>query len=291
VFVLSYILSPTVIQLLRASLPPLTSDEISTVRAEGFHYAAQIRSGFGPAAASAFKADLETLANKLWADSRFEQQAPQETALIYRLYAATLLLQRLSDNNPIKPIRDALPWIKKAVALDDRSGDHGEFAKAENFFQEVAEGKVPNVELSTKLTHEFRVAIPGASTDEIEKHVQTSIRFVSGLLTPSVAGSSPKDDLNYLLDYSLGDFKVGKAMEVMGMELKGRFPNVDVGGQPIFAPLPNGNTLVRCIFNNGTKTLTFEWEVNKDNKLITAMNDATRELMSMEVKGPKIENR
>lgn len=288
-FVISYVWSPTVIQPPPPPPPPLTSDEISTVRAQGFHYAAQIRGGLGPLAASSFKEDLEPLANKLWADSRYEQRAPQATALVYRLYAATLLLQRPNNGTIEEMTKNALPWLRKAIALDKKSSDRGELIEAEKFFTKFVERKIPRIKVSILLTHQFRVAMPGAAVAEIEKHVQASIKRLKLLMEPSVGRRySPTDDFNYLHEYRLGDYMLGQGMKVLRNDLKGMFPNVDVGGQPIFAPLPNGNTLVRYIFKKGVggKTLTYEWEVNKEKNLIVPLNDAAREVMHLKIKRP-----
>lgn len=285
-FIISYIWSPAVIQApVRPPPPPLTSYEISTLRAQGFNFAVKIRGGggYGPGAASVFKSEIEPIANKIWADQRYEQQAPHESALIFRLYAATLLIERPVDDNIMKVIKNALPWVRKAVVLDDKAGDHGELKRAVSFLDQVAQGKFKNVKLSVMLKHQFRVAMPGAKPAEIEKHVQSMVQLMKKLVKPTAGGSSPKEDLNYLVRYKLGDFSVGQVMEVMRIDFKGRFPNVDVGGQPIFTPMPNSNTLVRFIFDNGAKKLLYEWEVNKSKGLIIPKNDATRELMNLQI--------
>lgn len=281
-FVASFVWSPTVVQSPSGPPPPpLTSDETSTLQAQGFHYAAELRRE--PAAASAFKADIEPIAKRIWEDPRYEQKAPQSAALIYRLYAATLLMQRPPDGDITKGVESALPWIKKAVELDDEAGDHDELRQALGFLEQLVEGKVRDVELGEMLGHEFRVAMPGAKQEEVEKHVHYAVGMVTGLLDPTIAGSSPRDDLVYLSHYQLGNASIGQIMEVMRITLKGKFPSVDVGGQPVFAPLPNGNTLVQYNFNNGRTSLVYEWEVSKPKELIIPKSDAAKEVMGLRV--------
>lgn len=285
-FVLSYLWSPTVIQ--PTPPPPLTADEISTVRAQGFHYGGKIRSDLGPFAAGAFKKDLEPLANKLWADSRYEKQAPQATALVYRLYAAALLIQPLRIS-PAEKAQNALPWLRKAISLDNKSSDHDELIKAEKYLTKFVEGKTQNEDVSILFRHEFRVAMPGATASEIEKHVKAAIELIKGLKVP--CGSrrySPEDDFNYLQEYHIGDFTLGQGMQVLRHELQGRFPNVDIGGEPIYVPLPNCNTQVRYIYKNevGGKPLIYEWEVNKEKHQIVPLSDAAHEVMLLQTKRP-----
>jgi hypothetical protein len=253
------------------------------IHAQGFDLAARIRGGLGPGAAGAFKTYIEPIANKVWADQRYEKQAPHESALIYRLYAATLLLERPPDGNIVKTVQTALPWLRKAVLLDDETHDRKELQDAVNFFEQMAAGKVAEVKMSTMLGHQFRVAMPGAKPGEIEKHVQSMVQLLTGLVTPSAGGSSPKDDFNYLARHKLGGASIGQVMEAMRITLQARFPDVNIGGQPYFVPLPNGNTLVQYKFDNGKKTLTYQWEVNQSKGLIVAKDDVTRELMTLQV--------
>jgi hypothetical protein len=287
-FVVSFMWSPTVIQPSAAApaLPPLTSDEIAAIRAQALTLAAQIRTDFGPGAISAFRANIEPIANRVWADPRFAQEAPQASGQICRLYAATLLLDRPADGDVLRVVKSALPWLRKAVQLGDEGNDRHELVRSVAFLEQVASGQIATVDLSMMLRHLFRVAMPGAAPAEIEKHVQSNVRFAEGLIAPSPGGSSPKEDFDYLSQQKLGSSNVGLAMDVMRIMLKAKFPNVDVGGLPVFVPLPNGNTLVQYAFNNGMTTLTYEWEVSKARATILPKNDVTRELMRMRVGGP-----
>lgn len=76
--------------------PPIPVEEIDAVRAQGLVYAAKIREL--PMAASIYAAQLKPLAEKLWADERYADQASKESALIFRLYAATFLAIKSSEN-------------------------------------------------------------------------------------------------------------------------------------------------------------------------------------------------
>ncbi len=76
----------------------------------------------------------------------------------------------------------------------------------------------------------------------------------------------------------LGRFTVGQVMETFRIMLKGGFPEKDVGGESVFAPLPNGNTKVMYIFR-GNSELSVEWEVSKACKLVRPLNEAAKGLM------------
>ena len=232
-------------------------------------------------AASAYRAELKALAEKLWADPRYAEQAPQQTALIHRLYAATVLLSRPSGGDVIEQICGALPWLRKAIELDERTNDYEALKAAEQFFTAVAEKKLARVEVRTMLMHEFRVAMPEANAEEVEERVQEALKLLMALVAPTIpGGSSAKDDFAYLTAYQVGNTTVGQLMRIMQIAARGRFPEKDVDGNPIFAPLPNGNTKVVYTFHGAT-TVSFEWEVSKAKKLVKPLNDAARSLMEL----------
>lgn len=254
---------------------PLTSEEVSTLRAQGFLYAAKARGGVGPGAMSAYKPELQPVATRLWGDPRFEEQVPRETALIYRLYAAALLLSRGDD--PRSVIQDALPWLRKALAVDEGIKDYRELRQAERFLTGLAEGRVKQEKVETVLMHQFRVAMPEASADDVMARVREAVAMLLPLMKPS-------EDWRYLSEQRLGELTVGQIMETLRLSLKGQFPGKDVGGQPMFAPLPNGNTKVTYTFNGNT-VLSVEWEVNKAKQEIIPLNQAARDIMTLQGKG------
>jgi hypothetical protein len=264
---------------------PLTSSEIEKIKAQYLSYAAKIEGGLGPAASSIYNEPMKSLVNQLIADERYEKQIPRETALIYRMYGATFLFTQSSDI--LSKIKDALPWITRAVRIDKTVKDFSELENAESYLNELATGKVPNVDAKTLFTHEFRVAMPEANDSDVEKQAQTAIDILKGLISPDRGGvSSPskysaKDDYEYLFSHQVGRFQVGKVMEVIRMESISKYPNIDVGGKPTFFPLPNGNTKVLYKFTNGFKTLSYEWEVNKSKKSIIPLTDAAKEIMTL----------
>lgn len=178
--------SKTVTGSSQASLPSLPSEEAKQVKAKGAYYAGQIRCL--PMLASVYTAELTSLAEQLWADPRYTTQMPQQTALIYRLYAATILLSPLDDKTePISLARNALPWLRKALELDEHIKDYSELRAAEQFLTAMAGGKVASVDLQTKVRHDFRVAMPEAKAEEVEKQVQERVRILKIILEKSMA--------------------------------------------------------------------------------------------------------
>jgi hypothetical protein len=267
------------------SPPPITVEEIDTVRAQGFSYAAKIRKM--PMASSVYAAQLKPLAEKLWADDRYADQAPKESVLIFRLYAATLLLTRPAGGDFIGQVRGAMPWLKKAIAVDERSEprskDYEDVKAAQQFFASVAEGKMPNVKASVMLTHQFRVAMPEADETDVQKKVEEAVKLILEMVSPrpDVGSVSAKEDFEYLQAYRVpSGFTVSQLMRTFQLMLKSKFPEKNVGGDPLFVPLPNGNTKVTYIFK-GNSTLFVEWEVNKAKRLVRPLTEAAQSMMSV----------
>ena len=265
--------------------PPIPLEEIETVRAQGFVYAAKIRDL--PMASSIYAAELKPLAGKLWADPRYGEQAPKESALIFRLYAAILLLMRPSGEDFLGQVKSALPWLSESIKLDERSEprskDFPEVQSAQQFFVSLADGKIPEVEASVMLKHQFRLAMPEADEIDVQERVEQTIKVLKELVAPrpETGSVSAKEDFEYLRDYRVpAGFTIGNMMRTLQLHLKGQFPQKNVGGDPIFAPMPNGNTKVMYTFE-GNGTLTVEWEVSKAKQLVQPLNKAAESLMWM----------
>jgi hypothetical protein len=261
--------------------PPLSTEDVEKVRAQGLSYAAKVRSV--PEAASMYEKEVRPLAQSLWEDSRYGEIAPSETALVYRVYAATLLFSRPTSGNTVGQVSSALPWLTRSVDLmtsaPTKPADYAELAAAHAFFNDVSNGKLASVDLQLMLRHQFRVAMPEASADAVDKRVENSLKLITGLVAPREQGTtSAKDDYEYLAQYRVGRFTIGGAMRAIQILTKARFPDKKVGGDPEFTPLPNGNTRVLYRFE-GAVVVIYEWEVNKKKQLVQPLNSYSKELM------------
>lgn len=202
----------------------------------------------------------------------------------------TLLLTRPAGGDLQGQVRGALPWLNKAIEVDERSEprskDYEDVKAAQQFFASVAEGKVPSVKASVMLTHQFRLAMPEADETDVQEKVEEAVGLIKQIVTPrpDVGSFSAKEDFEYLQAYRVpAGFTVGQLMRTFQLALKGRFPGKNVGGDPFFAPLPNGNTKVVYIFE-GKGTLSVEWEVSKARQIVRPLNDAAQSLMRASAK-------
>jgi hypothetical protein len=160
-----------------------------------------------------------------------------------------------------------------------RPADYAELAAAVAFFTDVSNGKVASVDARLALRHQFRVAMPEANADAVEENVENSLKLLTALVAPREQGNtSVKDDYEYLDRYRVGHFTIGEVMRALQIELRARFPDKRVGGDPLFAPLPNGNTRVIYRFEGATVGV-FEWEVSKKRQLVQPLNSGSKELM------------
>jgi hypothetical protein len=131
------------------------------------------------------------------------------------------------------------------------------------------------------LRHQFRVALPEASEKQVEASAQESLGVLKSLLVPSQpGGTSAREDFEYLQSHRVTTFTIGQAMQALQIMLKSQFPNKDVGGQPVFLTLPNGNTKVTYAFDGAQKG-TYEWEVSKAKNLIRPLNANAKEMIEM----------
>lgn len=204
------------------------------------------------------------------------------------LYAATLLLTRPSDDL-IGQVKGALPWLSKSIKLDEtsepRSKDLPEVKSAQQFFVSVADGKIAQVEASVVFKHRFRLAMPEASEADVQEKVEQAVGLLKELVAPrpGTGSVSAREDFEYLQAYRVpAGFTVGQLMRTFQLTLKGRFPQKNVGGDPLFAPMPNGNTKVMYMFE-GNGTLSVEWEVSKARQLVRPLNETAELLMRTSV--------
>jgi hypothetical protein len=265
--------------------PPLLASDIERIRSVGLTYAAKFTSGaLGPAASSLDMPKLRPFADQLWRDGRYEEQAPHETALLYRLYATTLLFTQSSD--PIGPIKDALPWLSRAVKLDTTPKDYQELKAAVQLLQRIADGKLDKVDARLLLSQKFRIGMPEADAQKVEQNVDASLKILVCMLDRSKCDmrgnarrASPADDFKYFASYRVQGTTIGQRMDAVRTLAISANPGRDVGGKPVFFPLPNGNTKVIYHFSYSNSTQQFEWEVNKDTQHVLPLTEPARAIM------------
>ena len=269
--------------------PPLTPNEISSLHDQAFFYASEFRND-PLIGIIKYRDKIKLLAEKLWSEHRYEKQAPHEAAIIYRLYAAIILLQPYSQETPLtKVYESAMPWLMKSVQLDDEAGDHLELEKSKNFLTEILRNKKESWSLKETLQNNFRIAMLGATPEQIDNQVKPLMTHVLQLVSPSSkGGSSPKEDVEYLEGQSIGNdnrITFGKVFKTMAITFKGKFPNIEQpnDGNPQLTPLQNGNTSVTWEFSNGTSNmLKYEFEVSKSKKIIIPKSEAASNIIHQE---------
>lgn len=200
-----------------------------------------------------------------------------------------MLLTRPSGGDLLGQVKSALPWLSKSIKLDEtsepKSKDFQEVKSAQQFFISVADGKLAQFEVSVMLKHQFRLAMPEASEADVQEKVEQAVGWIKELVAPrpGTGSVSAREDFEYLQAYRVpAGFTVGQLMRTFQLMLKGRFPQKNVSGDPLFAPMPNGNTKVMYIFE-GNGALSVEWEVSKARQLVRPLNEAAESLMRTSV--------
>lgn len=256
------------------SRPPLLASDLAKIRGEALRFSFNI--GREPIFASMHAAELRTLAERLWADHRYQKQDPKSAALIYRLYSAALLFAPKAD--PWTRAGDALPWLERAIVVDHKIEDFEDLVSARDYLTQMVNGTIDSPPVETVMNHQFRVAMPGAPFEAIAAQSKQFGLMMHG------AFQSPKEpmaDARYLMAHRVGNSTVGQSMAFLRETLTGKFPNIEVGGEhPDLVPLPSGGTKVTYRFNLGTgEQLTYEWEVDRTTGLIKPLNEAAQKLL------------
>lgn len=142
-----------------------------------------------PFAAAAFKEDLRRIVEKLEHEGRGAERDRAAIATLLRLYSAAVIMTP-AGNDVTAPIREGLPWLRKALATYAGFAGSTALVKSQQFFAGVLEGQYSSVELEIFIGHQLRVAIVEASEEEIASRTQEAMATIAPMLKRKAGGAS-----------------------------------------------------------------------------------------------------
>ena len=111
------------------------------------------------------KENLRTFAQRLSENKQFENELPRSAAIIYRLYASSLLLTQ--SQSLIDQTKQSLPWLQKSLELYPGFEDIKELKDSKSFFNEMVTGQMKDVDAGIYIRHNIRVAMIEATEEEV----------------------------------------------------------------------------------------------------------------------------
>ena len=158
---------------------PLLEGDLGLVRRIARSYQEKI--AHLPEASASYREQLLAAAEKFAADPVYARQAPRETAIVFRLYAASILF---SPNGSAKAeLRRSLAWLRRAMDIYADFKDARELIAAMGFLT-IAEGPGTEADLETFLRHSFRVALIEETETQVEMHTRRAMETVTKMLPP-----------------------------------------------------------------------------------------------------------
>lgn len=121
-----------------AFVPPATTADVAALRAASFTIALQCQGK--PLELAAQRIRLRELAEKAAADVRYEQDAAEAVAILYRVYAASLLLD--SSGEPMaSEVGQAVTWLTRSLQVYPARST-AELEAVRGYFADIACGRV-----------------------------------------------------------------------------------------------------------------------------------------------------
>lgn len=113
----------------------IPAQQLQRFQTEAQAQAADARSN--PLGVPVAKDQFAALAQQVAGNRSYELQAPAEAAIVYRLYAAALILAP-NAAGPMAAVKDGLPWLARAIKVDPNAADIEELRTAHKFFSAIA---------------------------------------------------------------------------------------------------------------------------------------------------------
>jgi hypothetical protein len=162
----------------------LTSGDFSAVEDTAAEYASEVKKV--PFLAVIKKDKLQEFAQRLQGNNQFEKRVPRSVAIIYRLYAAALLLSK--SENIMTPTRQCVPWLQRSIELFTDFKDKKELQASQVFLNGILIGQAESVSAEIFMHHCFRVAMVDATEEEVnilsEQAIENLNRVINNMNKP-----------------------------------------------------------------------------------------------------------
>ncbi len=229
------------------------------------------------------KDTLEKLIRKVEKNSRYEKEMPQETAILYRLYGASILFSVKGVNAALNTyIERAYPYIEKSFNLDPKVWEKSHEKSSYEFMKRAAINKKESLPVEEWLFSQFTIAMVMADEAEVRNTMKPYWEKMMELVQPS----GPKTDYEYFRDFRQKGFKglsYGQLISTLEIMITGQGGKFD---GPYYLPTESGKTLIRYIVSPVNKPQQYlEWIVDKDQNLIEPQTVLAKDLHSIIMKG------
>jgi hypothetical protein len=128
-----------------------------------------------------FKNEMEPLVRRMASDPQLEREAGRSAAELYRLYAAAILLAPAAGD--VRELaKQALPWLRRALAVRPGFGDAVELGSAEAFLGGLLLPLRREILMKPLLKNEFRLAMIEAADTEVEAIAEKAVVMIGEII-------------------------------------------------------------------------------------------------------------
>jgi hypothetical protein len=132
-----------------------------------------------PLSAAIYQDRLKVIVDSIQEKPEFEKQYPKLTAIAYRLYSASLIMQpEEKGSSPTKSLDFGYPWLKRSINLNVKFKDDEELKLTEIFIRKLLIDPPETVLMEDLLKHEFRVAMIESNDLEINAKVKNALELI-----------------------------------------------------------------------------------------------------------------
>ena len=225
--------------------------------------------------------ELEKLNTRLENNPQYEREMPQETALLYRLYAGSMLSESMSRNpsGNFRPyLQRAARFIEKSYNLNRSVWEKPYERSSYELLRAVArQNKSPRLDEFIRALYSLNMV--KADESEVREKAQQTIDIVMQLAL------GPKRDFDYFKQFrgSSSKFTYASLLETMRIMVVGQGGRFD---GPLFLPEDTRGTLVRYrSAPRGKPEVLLEWVVDSPSERIEPKTPLAMELHKLLVEG------
>ncbi len=149
--------------------PPITAREVDDMRLEVLELANACMQD--PAAVAGRQTQLAQLAAKVESNPRYGEEAPGETAALYRMYTASLLFAPKERPTDAK-LRRGLAALRKLRAINPSVTTNQDLLVCEKYFTKLADGTSASYDAYGATRHVVKLALLGSADDKIDEYTR-----------------------------------------------------------------------------------------------------------------------
>ena len=119
-----------------------------------------------PAAIADRRLELQQMAVKVTTESRYREEAPGAVAALYRLTAASMLLQR--NGSPDRErLKEGIYWLEKLINVNESTRADKQLAATKEFFEAYVDGRVTRWDAEEAIAYAVTLASLGSKDIDV----------------------------------------------------------------------------------------------------------------------------